>query len=187
MFSKTILTNRRRMRVSFIIVIVFGFLLSVKGQEETIKDTSCIIKEIDQFDGSVSFKMVRDIMKLDPNTILSVKAIGKKDFNIYIVNTEINSVDENSQIILLFTDGSKQKMPNRSSYNLNGRFRLQYPNIALGGGKKMLKELMDKRIKAIRLEGFSRYRDIEINTEISTSLNLNLQCFYKEWKMLTGK
>ncbi len=175
------------MRIWFTIIIVLGCFLSVKGQEATIKDSSCIIKVVDQFDGTISFKMVRDIMKLDSNTILSVKAIGKKDFNIYIVNTEIISVDENSQVIILFTDGSKQKIPNRSSYNLNGRFRLQYPDIALGGGKKMLKELMDKRIKAIRLEGFSRYRDIEINTEISTSFNLNLQCFYKEWKMLVDK
>lgn len=169
------------MKKIFWIVFLLFVANGVCGQ-----DSSCVYKKVDKFNDRVTFKMTYAPIQIDSKTVLTIEAGGgkyqKKSLFIFIRCEGIRLVTNESNMIILFTDGSKQTINNTGSYDLNGNFMFEYPDIGIGGGKKMIKELLDKKIKGIRFVGASLMHDIDVPSETAQLINSRLNCFYNTWK-----
>jgi len=147
------------------------------------QDSACFKKTLDKFTDVTTYNL-RDIIKLDEKTtfyaIAGGKGSSKASFTIFFDCPGIVSVDEKSYALLLFADGTKLKLGNSSSYNLDGSFMITFWDKAFYN--KPLKEFLSKKIKGIRLSGFSTTYDVDLTSEVSDEFYSGVTCLYNEWK-----
>lgn len=146
---------------------------------------SCYKNVQDKFTNVVTWDWV-DRVQLGNNVSVWVYAGGagsnKTSFNLSFICEDIISVDENSSCTFLFTDGTKQKIRHSGGYNLSGKFFISHYDYKLGGGMRMLKEFLSKKIDAIRFDGFKEMKDIDLSDRQSEDLQKSLNCLYSAWK-----
>jgi hypothetical protein len=167
------------MKILIILAITITFCNPLAAQD------SCYIKDTDQFNGIVTWRL-RNHIQLSKNTEFWAVTGGagayKNCFNIGFTSKDILGVDQTSTIMLLFEDQQTLSLGQFGAYNLKGEFYSCISDMGIGGGKKKLKSLFTKKLKAIRLIGITTSTDINISPETADQIMSSLNCLYTAWK-----